>query len=90
MNAYAIYFGVGARRRYLAHADTAGDIANGWRPLVWTRDTARSEKFGSAEAARTFAADHLGHAQFSIGIVPGGGLPTGDLGGTPAAMRAAV
>lgn len=90
MTAFAIYFGVGARRRYLAQAETAGDPANGWRPLVWTRDAARAEKFGSAEAARAFAVEHLGHAQFNIGIVPGGGLPTGDLGGTPAAMRAAA
>lgn len=90
MTAFAVYFGAGARRRYLAHAETEGDPANGWRPLVWTKDSGRAEKFGSAQAARDFALRHLPHAQFSVGVVPGRGLPTDDLGGSPAAMRVAA
>lgn len=90
MTAFAIYFGAGARRRYLAHAKTAGDPANGWRPLVWTKSADRAEKFGSADAARTFAVERLGHAEFSVGVVPGRGLPTDDLGGSPVAMRIAA
>ena len=90
MTAFAIYFGAGARRRYLTHAETEGDTANGWRPLVWTRDAARAEKFGSADAARSFAVERLGHSLFSVGAVPGRGLPTDDLGGSPVAVRAAA
>lgn len=87
---YAVRFGAGTARRYLAHADTAGDIVDGWRPFIWTKSVERAEKFGSAAAARAFAVERLGHSHFDVALVPGRGMPTGDLGGSPAAMRMAA
>ncbi|KQO78134.1 hypothetical protein ASF36_13960 [Methylobacterium sp. Leaf90] len=87
---YAVRFGSGTARRFLAHADTAGDAASGWRPLIWTKSVERAEKFDSTAAARTFAQERLGHSHFDVAIVPGRGLPTDDLGGSPAAMRVAA
>ncbi|MFB0491291.1 hypothetical protein ABIE45_003877 [Methylobacterium sp. OAE515] len=85
---HVVRFGAGSARRYLAQAGTAGERENGWRPFVWTKDLARAEKFSSAQAARTYAQNALGHTEFDVGVAPTSGLPTDDLGGTPAAMRA--
>lgn len=85
---HVVRFGAGTVRRYLAQAETTGERENGWRPFVWTKDRARAEKFSSAQAARTFAQDALGHTEFNVGVAPTTGLPTDDLGGTPAAVRA--
>lgn len=84
---HVVRFGAGKARRYLAQAETAGDRENGWRPFVWTKDLGRAEKFSSAESARAFAQKALGHTEFQVGVAPSSGLPTDDLGGTPAAIR---
>lgn len=91
MTAFVVRFGAGlTARRFLAHADTAGDIVNGWRPLVWTKDIQRAEIFGSEEAATTFARQKLGHDRWAVVVAPSRGVPTDDLGGTPAAIRMAA
>lgn len=91
MTAYVVRFGAGLRaRRFLAQADTAGDIANGWRPLVWTKDIQRAEIFSSEEKAAAFARESLGHDRWTVVVAPSRGVPTDDLGGTPAAIRMAA
>ncbi|MBX9719289.1 MAG: hypothetical protein K2Y56_11570 [Methylobacterium sp.] len=89
-NAYVVRFGAGKARRYLAQASTAGDLRQGWRPFVWTKDISRAEKFSSSGSARSYALDTLGHALWDVSIAPPSGSPTGDLGGTPAAARIAA
>lgn len=91
MTAFVVRFGAGlSARRYLAHADTAGDTANGWRPLIWVKDIQRAEIFGSEESASAFAREALGHDRWSVVVAPSRGVPTDDLGGTPAAIRMAA
>ncbi|WP_066922943.1 hypothetical protein [Methylobacterium sp. CCH5-D2] len=87
---YVVCFGSGRLRRYLARPDAEGSRAKGWRPFTWTKDIARAEKFGSPEKACAFAAEHLPHDQWDVGVAPPHGLPTDDLGGTPAAVRMAA
>lgn len=87
---YAIRLGAGSARCYLAHADDTGRAENGWRQLVWTKDMARAEKFASIEAAEAFAHERLEHDRWQVVIAPSYGLPTDDLGGTPAAIRMAA
>ncbi|SOR27150.1 conserved protein of unknown function [Methylorubrum extorquens] len=87
---YAVRFGAGTSRRFLAHSDTAGDNANGWRPLIWTKSVERAEKFGCAADAHAYALKHLGHSLWEVGVVPSRGLPTDDLGGSPNTLRVAA
>lgn len=87
---FVVRFGAGRACRYLARAETKGMDENGWRPFIWVKDIARAEKFGSRRSAETFAREALGHSQWDVGMAPPQGLPTGDLGGSPAAMRAAA
>lgn len=87
---YVVRFGAGTARRFLALADGEGATENGWRPLIWTKGMARAEKFGSIESAEAFALKRLGHNRWDVVIAPSYGIPTDDLGGTPAAMRMAA
>lgn len=87
---YVVRFGAGTARRFLARADGQGETASGWRSFVWTRDLGRAEKFGTAAGAREFALTALGHGMWDVGVAPPRGLPTDDLGGTPAAIRMAA
>ena len=89
MSAYGIAFGPTNARRYLSVPTSEGSHAKGWRPFVWTKDRAAAEKFGSAHAADDFGRTHLPHSTWEVVIIPSSGIPTGDLGGTPAAVRAA-
>lgn len=90
MPVYAIRFGRGTARCFLAQASTQGERPNGWRPFVWTKDLGRAEKFSDQDAAQTFGLAALKHDRFDIVIAPSYGRPTDDLGGTPVAMRAAA
>ena len=87
---HVVCFGSGRLRRYLARPDAEVSHAKGWRPFIWTADVGRAEKFSSAKKAEAFAAEHLPHNEWTVTIAPPRGLPTGDLGGTPAAMRLAA
>ncbi|WP_267355667.1 MULTISPECIES: hypothetical protein [unclassified Methylobacterium] len=87
---HVVRFGFGRFKRYLAQAETTGAHENGHRPFVWTKDLSRAEKFSSADRARAYAQQHLGHAQFDVGVAPWRGLPTDHLGGSPAAIRMAA
>lgn len=88
--AFAIRFGAGKARRYLAHAQTEGAHAKGWRPFVWVKDIERAETFGSEASAQDFGRANLVHERWDVVIAPSRGIPTDDLGGTPAAARIAA
>jgi hypothetical protein len=65
MSAFVILL---AGRRYVAHARGFNTkvVPPGWRPFIWVADLTDAEKFGSREAAETFAASALPHRQFEI------------------------
>lgn len=54
-------------KTWLKYTDPApiGAEAYGWRPFVWTRDVEKAEKWGSEDAARTFA-ERRCHGPFEI------------------------
>ncbi len=86
--AFAIAFGPPTARRYLTPAETPEQPeATGWRPFIWVKDVERAEKFGSEEAAWTWALCNLPHGDWTVVVAPSRGIPTDDLGGTPAAVR---
>jgi hypothetical protein len=91
MTAYAIAFGRREKRLYLTENRVPqAPERSGWQRYVWTTDRKDAELFGSEDSARKFAAANLNHALFEVVVVPPTGLPTGDLGGTPAAIRLAA
>ena len=85
MPVYAIRFGRGTARRFLAQASTQSEPHNGWRPFIWTKDLGRAEKFSDQDASQSFGLAALGHDRFEVVIAPSYGRPTDDLGGTPVA-----
>ncbi len=91
MSAFVVRFGAGlTARRFLAPARTEGETVNGWRPFVWVKNIQVAEIFGSQEAAAAFATKTLGHDRWEVVPAPSRGIPTDDLGGTPAAIRLAA
>lgn len=87
---FVVRFGAGKARRYLARAETTGAHQAGWRPFVWVDDIQRAELFSSSQTASDYALANLGHAEWEVGVAPSRGVPTDDLGGTPAAVRLAA
>lgn len=90
MTVYAVRFGTTLARRYLAPGRSEGEPGKGWRSFVWVKDIQRAELFSSQVSAEAFAIENLGHALWDVVIAPGRGIPTDDLGGTPAAIRLAA
>ncbi|GJE29791.1 hypothetical protein [Methylobacterium organophilum] len=88
--AFVVRFGAGSARRYLAQSAVRDEPESGWRRFVWTKDIQAAEIFLSEVGAMTFARSVLGHNRWSVVPAPPRGIPTDDLGGTPAAMRVAA
>lgn len=92
---YVVRFGAGTARRFLAHAGgTLGDAfrapENGWGPLIWVKDFARAETFGSAEEARAFAVAKLTHSRWEIGAAARSDHTAQELAGALASLRLAA
>lgn len=59
------------------------------RPPVWVRGFDRALKFASAQEARAFALNGLGHSLWQIGVAAPSDVRADELAGSLAAMRAA-
>lgn len=86
MSTFAIAYGPAHNIRYAALNYTAGIHAGGWRPIVWTRDVAKAEKFDAPDKAERWGAAALNPGQWRVVAIPPA-RTTPQPGGTPAAAR---